>query len=174
MRSGYRNVCRGHLATHSGTTTPLRTVNFAITPSNLLRGGSGEIDSEVSVSRDGKHIAYVESHGGQLWICDIDSERAQPVTGATAVYQVFWSPDNQSIGYSARQSCGSQPGCNLMTIPVSGRTPQKIVTLAGSFKRASWNSDGKTIVYCDSTGMYTVPSDGGTATRIMAHPHIPR
>ncbi|MFN7937802.1 MAG: protein kinase [Bryobacteraceae bacterium] len=149
-----------------------RTVKFAITPSNLLRGGLGEVDSEVSISRDGKHIAYVESHAGQLWIRDIDSERARPVEGATAVYQVFWSPDNQWIGYSSGQGCGSRPGCDLMKVRVSGGATERIVKMAGSFKRASWSADGRTIVYCDSLGMYVVAGAGGEAKRIVEHSHI--
>src|SRR5262249_11938675 len=52
---------------------PGRTIKFTITPANLLGTGiPGEIDAEVSVSRDGKHIAYVESGAGQLWIRDLD------------------------------------------------------------------------------------------------------
>ena len=69
----------------------LRTVKFTITPAMLVRSGAvGEIDAEVSISRDGKHIAYVESPAGQLWIRDLDQEQARPVPGATKVYQAFW------------------------------------------------------------------------------------
>lgn len=149
-----------------------RTVKFSITPGNLVRGGLGEIDTEVSVSRDGKHIAYVDTQDGQLWIRDIDQEQARPVNGATAVYQVFWSPDNQHIGYSAGRNCGGRPGCDLMRIPVQGGTPRQIVKLKGPFRRAFWSSDGRTIVYCDTTGMYTVPAEGGQVARVLDHRHI--
>ncbi|PWU04574.1 MAG: hypothetical protein C5B51_16430 [Terriglobia bacterium] len=154
---------------HSPETAALRTVKFAFAPSQLLRGGNTEIDAEVSISRDGKHIAYVESQNGQLWIRDIDQEEAHPVPGATNVYQAFWSPDNQYIGYSAGQFCA---GCNLVRIPVQGGTPARITQLEGAFRRASWSSDGETIVYCDTTGIYTVPTRGGSPTRIMQHPHV--
>jgi len=151
---------------------PLRTIKFTITPANLVRGSDYNTDSEVSISRDGKHIAYVESQGGQLWIRDIDQEQARIVPGATGVYQAFWSPDNQSIGYSARGNCGLQSGCDLVRIPVQGGTPVLIVKLQGAFRRAFWSSDGETIVYCDTTGMYTVPARGGSPTRIIEHTHI--
>jgi Tol biopolymer transport system component len=107
-----------------------------------------------------------------LWIRDIDSEQARPVPGATGVYQAFWSPGNQWIGYSSGQACGIRPGCDLVKIPVGGGTPRRIVRLAGSFKRAWWSSDGATIVYCDSLGLYTVPAEGGVAQRIVEHSHI--
>jgi Tol biopolymer transport system component len=44
--------------------------------------------------------------------------------------------------------------------------------MEGSFRRANWSSDGETIVYCDTTGLYTVPARGGTPSRILAHTHI--
>jgi serine/threonine protein kinase len=152
--------------------SPQRTVKFTITPANLVRGSDYNTDSEVNISRDGKHIAYVESQGGQLWIRDIDQEKARPVPGATAVYQTFWSPDNQSIGYSAGRLCGTRGGCDLVRIPVQGGTPALIVKLQGAFRRAFWSSDGETIVYCDTTGMYTVPARGGSPTPIIEHTHI--
>ena len=149
-----------------------RTVKFSFTPSQLLRGSTNNVDAEVSISGDGKHIAYVESQGGQLWIRDIDQEQARPVSGATGVYQAFWSPDNQFLGYSAGQNCGVRGGCDLVRIPVQGGTPALIVKLQGPFRRASWSSDGETIVYCDTTGMYKIPARGGAPTRILEHPHI--
>jgi Tol biopolymer transport system component/predicted Ser/Thr protein kinase len=139
------------------------------TVAQLLRGGNTDIDAEVSISGDGKHIAYVESQGGQLWVRDIDQEQAHPVPGATRVYQAFWSPDNQYIGYSAGQFCA---GCDLVRIPAQGGTPLLITKLEGAFRRASWSSDGETIVYCDTTGMYTVPTRGGSPTLMVRHPHI--
>jgi serine/threonine protein kinase len=157
---------------HSADGISERTVKFTITPKNLTRGSDTDIDAEVSISRDGKHIAYVEAPEGQLWIRDIDEEEVHPVPGATAVYQVFWSPDNQYIGYSVGRACGIRGGCDLVRIPVQGGTPLRITKLEGSFKRASWSSDGETVVYCDSTGMYTVPTKSGPVTRILAHPHI--
>ena len=151
----------------------LRTVKFTITPANLVRSRAvGEIDAEVSISRDGKHIAYVESQGGQLWIRDLDQEQARPVPGATNVYQVFWSPDNEWIGYSAGVQCADRGGCDLVRIPVRGGTPASIAKLHGLFRRASWSSDGEAVLFCDMTGMYSAPTRGGPVTRIIEHQHI--
>jgi Tol biopolymer transport system component/predicted Ser/Thr protein kinase len=150
----------------------VRTVKFTITPSNLVRGGYNEVDAEVSISRDGEHITYVESQGGQLWIRDIDQEGARPVPGASAVYQAFWSPDNRSIGYAAGSNCGGRGGCDLVRIPAEGGTPALVAKLQGGFKRACWSSDGQTILYADSSGMYTVPEKGGPVTQILKHSHL--
>ncbi|MBM3787475.1 MAG: hypothetical protein FJW30_24215 [Acidobacteria bacterium] len=149
-----------------------RTVKFTLRPDRLVRGGDTEIDTEVSISRDGRHIAYVEADGGQLWLRDIDREEARPVPGATGVYQVFWPPNSRWVGYSQGQDCGIRPGCALVKIPAEGGSPVAIVQMQGAFRRAAWSPDGSTIVYCDSTGMYTVPSDGGATQVIVKHPHI--
>ncbi len=159
-----------HLSPHVGES---RTVKFTLTPTGLGRSGAeGEIDAQVSVSRDGKHIAYVGQPGGQLWIRDLDQEIAHPVSGATGVYQVFWSPDNQSVGYAAGRGCGITGGCDLVTLPLQGGAPVPVMKLQGAFRRADWSPDGRTILLCDTTGLYTVPAKGGSATRIVAHPHI--
>jgi eukaryotic-like serine/threonine-protein kinase len=150
-----------------------RTVRFTITPRQLLRGGDGQIDSEVSVSRDGRHIAYVESEGRQLWVRDIDAEEAHPVPGAKGVYQVFWSPDNRWVGYAAGRYCGVLAGCDLVRVPVEGGTPTVITRLEGPFRRASWSSDGETVLYGQSpAGLYTVPTRGGTPTLMIQNSHI--
>src|SRR5262249_35002356 len=111
------------------------------------------------------HITYVESEGGQLWMRDIDQEQAHLVPGATRVYQVFWSPDSQFIGYTVGRR-------DLMRIAANGGTPVQITKLARNFRRASWSSDGETNVYCDDFGLYTIPARGGRSTRIIEHSHI--
>jgi Tol biopolymer transport system component/predicted Ser/Thr protein kinase len=151
---------------------PPRTVRFTITPKQLLRGGDGQIDSEVSVSPDGKHIAYVESQRGQLWVRDIDAEEAHPVPGATGVYQAFWSPDGRYIGYSFGQGCYARP-CDLLKIPLEGGRPVLITHLNGGFRRASWSANGETILYAEwPHGLFTIPAGGGSPARIFEHPHL--
>ncbi len=142
-----------------------RTVKFTITPEKLGRGGDNEIDAEVSISPNGRHVTYVSGANGQLWVRDLDQEHPRPVPGATRVYQVFWSPDSQEIGYAVGRR-------ELMRIPLTGGTPALLAKLGGNFRRASWSADGQTILYCDDLGMHTVPAKGGNATRLLAHPHI--
>ena len=143
---------------------PQRTVKFTFTPERLRRGTDRNIDAEVSISPDGKHITYVEGQGGQLWIRDLDKEQPRPVPGATRVFQAFWSPDNAFIAYSVDRE--------LKKIPSVGGAATTIATLGGLFRGGTWSADGETIVYCDTTGLYTVPAGGGPPTRIISHPHI--
>ena len=143
---------------------PPRTVKFTFTPESLRRGSTIDIDVEVSVSPDGRHITYVESAGGQLWIRDIDQERARLVPGATSVSRAFWSPDNRFIAYAE--------GLELKRISSQGGTATTICKLAGSFHGGTWSRDGQTIVYADTTGMHIVPAAGGSPTRIVEHPHL--
>ena len=140
------------------------TTKFIITPNRLARGGAGEIDAEVSISPDGKHIAYVEAEDAQFWLRDIDQDKPRPVPGAKAVYQAFWSPDSRFVGYAAHGE--------LVKIPMEGGTPVRICKLPNGFRRANWSSDGETIVFADATGLFTVPARGGEPTRLLAHNHI--
>ncbi|HYL39542.1 MAG TPA: protein kinase [Bryobacteraceae bacterium] len=152
------------------------TVKFTFTPAQLSRGSNVNSDAAVFLSGDARHIAYVESPSGQLWIRDLDQEQARPLPGATGVYEAFWSPDDQSIGYSTGPACdpgGQRTGgndCSLVRISAQGGTPVLITKLQGGFRRASWSSDGATIVYCEDTGMYTVPARGGSPTRVIEDP----
>jgi Tol biopolymer transport system component/predicted Ser/Thr protein kinase len=152
------------------------TVKFSFTPAQLSRGSNIDTDAAVFISGDGMHIAYIEAATGQLWIRDLDQEQARPVPGATGVYEAFWSPDDRFIGYSTGAVCppGARPVaggvCNLVRVPVQGGTPVLISTIQSGFRRASWSSDSETIVYCDDTGMYTVPARGGSPTRIPEDP----
>ena len=145
---------------------PPRTVKFTFTPAKLLRGNTVDIDVEVSVSPDGRHITYVESAGRQLWVRDIDQEGARPVPGAAGVSRAFWSPDNRFIAYAEGEA--------LKRIPAQGGTATTISKLTGAFRGGTWSRDGQTIVYADSTGMHTVPAAGGAPTRIVEHPHLER
>jgi eukaryotic-like serine/threonine-protein kinase len=142
----------------------LHTTKFVITPARLARGGANEIDAEVSISPDGKHVAYVEAEDAQFWLRDIDQDKARPVPGAKAVYQAFWSPDGRFVGYAARGE--------LVKIPIEGGTPVRICKLPNGFRRANWSSDGETIVFSDSSGLYTVPAIGGEPTQLLAHDHL--
>jgi serine/threonine protein kinase len=152
----------------SQQTAPQRTVRFTVTPNRLVRGSGTDIDAQVSISRDGRRIAYVEAEGGQLWVRELDQEQPHQVPGTKNVYGAFWSPDSRFIGYVE----GGFNGRNLMKIPVEGGTPSLIGKIAEGFRRANWSSDGETIVYCDNTGLYTIPSKGGEPARIIAHTHI--
>jgi Tol biopolymer transport system component len=145
-----------------------RTVKFTFRPANLSRGSLTDIDAQVSVSDDGRHITYVESAERQLWVRDIDQEQARLVPGATGVYQAFWSPDGEFIGYAD----GYLDGAELRRIPSRGGTPAAVCKLPGRFRGGSWSRDGQTIVFCDTTGLYTVPTKGGPPAQIVKHPHI--
>jgi serine/threonine-protein kinase len=154
----------GSVSQRSQPPVPQRTVKFTFTPERLVRGSDRDIDAAVSVSPDGKHITYVEGQGGQLWIRDLDKEGPRPVPGANSVYQAFWSPDNVFIGYSV--------GRELKKIPSVGGAATTIAHLAGDFRGGTWSADGATIVYCDTTGLYTVAAAGGPPTRVVEHSHI--
>ena len=147
----------------------LRTIKFTFTPAEgLQRGSERDIDTELSVSQDGKHIGYVTGPTAQLMVRDIDQEQARPVAGATKVFLAFWSPDDRFIAYAE----GYGDNVNLLRIPAEGGAPTVICKLRGQFKGGAWSPKGDTILFADAHGMYTVPAAGGTPTTILEHSHI--
>jgi eukaryotic-like serine/threonine-protein kinase len=155
----------------SPSSAPVRTVKFTISPNDLVRGlgtKGPSIDAEISISPDGTRIAYTEATDRQLWVRELDQELPHPVPGAKNVQASFWSPDSSFIGYAEAGSV--RP--NLMKISVEGGTPALIGKIAGPFRGGNWSSDGTTIVYCDTTGLYTIPAIGGEPTLVLAHDHI--
>jgi Tol biopolymer transport system component len=154
----------GRLRVTPEVAPPQRTVKFTFTPERLSRGSDTDIDVEVAVSPDGRHISYVESAGGQLWVRDIDQEHARPVPGAASVARAFWSPDSRFIAYAE--------GRELKRIPAQGGTPTTICRVTGNFRGGTWSRDGQTIVYADQAGLHTVAAAGGSPTRVIEHPHL--
>jgi Tol biopolymer transport system component len=154
---------------HAAPGADLHTIKFTFTPpEGLRRGSERDIDTELSVSQDGKHIGYVVGANGQLMVRDIDQEQARLVPGATNVFLAFWSPDDRFIGYAD----GYGGDVNLLRIPAEGGTPSVICKLRGQFKGAAWSAKGDVILFCDASGMYTVSAVGGAPTRVLEHPHI--
>jgi serine/threonine protein kinase/Tol biopolymer transport system component len=147
----------------------LHTIKFTFTPpEGLNRGSVRDIDTELSVSEDGRHIGYVVGANAQLMVRDIDREQARPVIGATNVFLAFWSPDDRFIAYAD----GHAGNVNLLRIPAEGGTPSVICKVRGQFKGGVWDPKGDTIVFADAEGMYSVPAAGGAPTTIVEHPHI--
>jgi eukaryotic-like serine/threonine-protein kinase len=107
------------------------------------------------LSRDGSRIAYIA--GNHLRVQALDALDSQDL-GAMSVTteNIFWSPDSQSIGFTAEAT--------IRTIPAAGG-PTFIVTRipsSGVAQDLLWRGDGTILfaVYRDS--IYKVPASGGT------------
>ena len=93
----------------------------------------------VSVSPDGRKLAFVSSEGGGnsngLWIRDLDSLEWRRLPNTDRAASPFWSPDSRYIAFSA--------GNQLKKIDVAGGPPQTLCTMPARLEGSgSWNRDG--------------------------------
>jgi serine/threonine protein kinase len=108
-----------------------------------------------AVSPDGRRVAFVATKDGvnQIWVRPIESLDAQPVAGTEDGSQVFWSPDNRSIGFSA--------GGKLKTVDVSGGPVQTVCETPSLFRGGTWNRDGVILFGSLAGGIFKVSASGG-------------
>ncbi len=116
-----------------------------------------------TISPDGRTIAYWQDSA--LWARDLGFLEARRLADAGSHFMPFWSPDSRWIGM--------MDGDRIMKAPVGGGSPV-LVARAGSFPRdafgAAWTEDGRIIFTTANggTGIYSVPSGGGTPTLLLA------
>ncbi len=114
----------------------------------------------LEISPDGMHVAFVApapdgSADDLLWVRDLDSETARPLSGTEDAAQPFWSPDSQFIGYFSN--------LKLRKIPVSGGVSTTLCAAGREPRGGSWGADG-TILFVPgwSQPVHRVPDAGGS------------
>jgi Tol biopolymer transport system component len=117
-------------------------------------------NASLAVSKDGTRIVYVANR--ELYLRDIGDweARAIPGTDVDPVSPVF-SPDGQWIAFWAGFDG------QIKKIAVSGGAPVSLAPAEVPYGRMSWTGDDQ-IVWSQSTGIMTVPANGGTATSLVA------
>jgi Tol biopolymer transport system component len=138
----------------------VRAVRFTVAPpekQTFLPGPNAT--SFLSVSPDGNTLAFVaaDSTGhSMLWIRDLDSQTAQPLSGTEGATEPFWSPDSRFIAFTA--------GASLKSVPVTGG-PAQTLTASPAIGGGTWNRDGVILFGPGTAGpILRVSSAGGSAT----------
>jgi len=112
---------------------------------------------DLALSPDGTRLAYVDEREGKprIYLRLLNELEAKPIEGTDDAGILFFSPDGQWLGFSARTK--------LMKVALTGGAPQTICDCAPIPMGAAWGSDG-TIVFAPTnrSGLYTVPAAGGT------------
>jgi eukaryotic-like serine/threonine-protein kinase len=108
-----------------------------------------------AISPDGTKIAFVATHDGQrsIWLRDLSSSEAKPLSATEDAYAPFWSPDGRYLAYFGQQK--------LKKIAINGGAPE-ILCDAEDARGGSWGS--KDIILFAATRfspILAVPANGG-------------
>jgi serine/threonine protein kinase len=139
-------------------TPPPEPIAFTIAPppDQQLIGAS-----YLSVSPDGRHIAYVTGNGNELWVRSVGSIASRRLDRADFPWSPTWSPDSRTIAFTTRNGTKG-----LRTVDV---TTGQIRTLApdASGSRPAWSKHG-IILFQNARNLYQVPAAGGTPVVAIA------
>jgi eukaryotic-like serine/threonine-protein kinase len=114
----------------------------------------------VTVSHDGRTLAFVAttSEGRDLlWVRPLDAAEAQAVAGTEGASFPFWSGDDRSIGFFA--------GGRLKSVGAAGG-PVVTICAASGPRGGTWNENGVILFATTWSGIYRVPSSGGTPAEV--------
>ena len=139
------------------------TVRLAFLPPKELQQAEARFGGPVTISPDGKHLAYVATgaDGKQLlWLQAMDSSSPRALIATDGAAYAFWSPDSRSIGFFAQG--------RLKRINIDAGPPQ-ILSDALLPRGGAWSAAG-VIVYSVGAGreLYQVAAGGGTPSPVAA------
>jgi serine/threonine-protein kinase len=115
-----------------------------------------------ALSRDGARLVYIgpEGDGTQLWLRDLSSLTARPVSGTGGAVTALISPDGRSIAF-----CTALPG-DLRVVPAAGGPSLTLVRdSVSSF--GDWGADGA-IYFTDTRSRISRVPAGGGAVEVLS------
>ena len=124
---------------------------------------STRFDSEVSVSPDGRRLAFASTRSGsfEIWISASDWGGARRLTDFDGPYtgQPSWSPDDESIAFT------STAAADVWRIESRGGLPERLISAASHEVAPWWSRDGRWLYYSSNrTGAWELwrqPAAGG-------------
>lgn len=95
-----------------------------------------------AVSPDGQHIAFV--YGGQIWRVPAGGGEAVPLTSAEFIASnPVWSPDSQSIAFSANR----HGNADVFIMPAKGGEIRRLTTHSQADTPQAFTPDGKSVLF---------------------------
>ncbi len=116
--------------------------------------GKTVLYSDVALSPDGTHVAWVQSTAAatskQTHISGTSANGHAvmvkiPTTGERTDFDPVWSPDSKTLAVFS--SAGEKEQRQLWMVNADGSGPKKITTLKGYAARPRWSHDGKQIAF---------------------------
>jgi serine/threonine-protein kinase len=141
----------------------VRRVEIALPETDNLRaallGGS-----PLAISPDGSRIVYAASRSGatrQLFLREMSSGEIEPLPGTEGVFQHFFSPDGEWVGFFAQRK--------IKKVALREKLARDVCDLSGLALGGSWGSDD--FIYfgqrgSGGAGIFRVSSAGGEPTQV--------
>jgi dipeptidyl aminopeptidase/acylaminoacyl peptidase len=116
--------------------------------------GKTALYSDVALSLDGAHVAWVQSTAAatstQTYISGTSGNTRAvmvkiPTTGERTDFDPAWSPDSKTLAVFS--SAGEKEQRQLWIVNADGSNPKKITHLNGYAARPRWSHDGKRIAF---------------------------
>ena len=117
------------------------------------------------LSRDGRRIALERAPGSllddaeraEVWVMDADGKNAHAVTSNhIEETDPELSPDGTEVLFLADASASLEPfyTTTIFTVRASGGVPRAVTTLPYAFDRATWSTDGRSIIASGNMGVH--------------------
>ena len=105
-----------------------------------------------------------------LWIADIDGKNARQLTGDVAATYPVFSPDGQTIAFSAQYD----GNIDVYTIAIGGGSPKRLTFHPAPDVARGFTPDGRAVLFASPrhvfthryTQLFTVPLGGGMPTQL--------
>jgi dipeptidyl aminopeptidase/acylaminoacyl peptidase len=116
--------------------------------------GKTVLYSDVALSPDGTHVAWVQSTAAatstQTYVSGTSGKAPAamvkiPTAGERTDFDPAWSPDSKTLAVFS--SAGEKEQRQLWIVNADGSNPKKITTLNGYAARPRWSHDGKQIAF---------------------------
>ncbi len=147
----------GWLYMRQSPDTPRVTKTSILMPA---KASYNDFRSLPAISPDGRRIAISLVIDGKrsIWLRDLDSLEARPLSGTDDGYLPFWSPDNQMLGYFTPTT--------LKKIDSRGG-PSTTICEVGNGIGGTWNQNDVIVYGVNAAGLFRVPAAGGSSSPIV-------
>jgi serine/threonine protein kinase len=147
----------GWLRLGQPTETPRLTRTSLVMPERAIYN---DYRSLPAISPDGRRIAISLMVDGKrsIWVRDLESLGARPLSGTDEGLLPFWSPDSRVLGYFTLTT--------LKKIDAGGGPSLTVCDVADGVG-GTWNQNDVIVYGVSSSGLFRVSASGGTPTPIV-------